>query len=199
MLVVGLIGGIGSGKSTARDYLAKLGASVISADAINNELLQKDSPYFSQIVKHFGNQVVTDTDTLDKKLIRNIIFNDKEKKTWLEQLLHPAIASTIISEVHSCDTPYCLIEMLLLPDTSLIPVDRILAIDSATNIRIERTCSRDKCSVADVKKIINSQISQKEILDKAHDIIKNDDDLTSLHNQLIELHKKYISMGDNKL
>jgi len=193
MLKIGLTGGIGSGKSAAAGFFAELGVQVIDADQISRELVVPDTFAYNKIVDHFGNNVLQSNEHLDRRYLRQIIFEDTAQKAWLEALLHPLILEKILSEIAKITASYCIIIMPLLFETHQEEyVDRILVVDCEEEQQIAHIVQRDRCQEAEVKAIIASQISRKERLAKADDIITNDKDLSYLKQQVGKFHRKYL-------
>ena len=110
-LVVGLTGGIASGKSTALKFFSDLGWATLSVDSIANNILQTDQIIISQLVEHFGDSIIKSCGNIDKEALGGIIFEENAERNWLEALLHPLIRSKWISFVHSCPDNKCIIEL----------------------------------------------------------------------------------------
>lgn len=192
MLRVGLTGGIGSGKSTVCNIFSELGVPVIDADAISHKLVKKGKPALKYIKDVFGDKVFNGNGELDRNKMREIIFNDTKSRKQLENILHPLIYNEIERRLSDLINPYCVICIPLLLETgSENKVDRILVIDIPEEMQVNRTVLRDNSNVIDIKKIIDSQVSRKERLKAADDVIVNDGDLTDLKNKIHELNNKY--------
>lgn len=196
MVVVGLTGGIGSGKSTVSALFAALGVPVIDADVISKELLNTDHQLEEKILAYFGNEIVDENQQLDRKKLRELVFADTQKREWLESLLHPAIIDAIKQTIKQLDTPYCIVVIPLLtevPETQLL-VNRILVVDVPEEIQINRTMQRDKLTEAEIKHILAAQTTRAIRLNIADDVITNDGDETSLREQVVQLDKIYRSL-----
>lgn len=193
MLVVGLVGGIGSGKSTASRFFAELGVPIINADHIARELLQTGSLPLQAIKQRFGEDITDASGQLQRNKLRQLIFQNADDLLWLEALLHPLIIAGIKEAIQRQHTPYVIVEIPLLNKlTNQDFLDRILLIDCPEEIRIKRVVQRDHVSSEDVKKIMATQLPQEELLKLADDIIENDQDITQLKEKIKVQHEKYL-------
>lgn len=193
MYCVGLTGTIASGKSTVAAYFAKLGIEVISADHIARQLTAYDQPAFAQMVNYFGTSILTPNHELDRRQLRDIIFNDKNKREWLEQLLHPLIREQIAEKTQACRSAYCVVEIPLLIDRTPYPyLNRVILVLSTRKHQIERLMKRDNSSEEQAAAILASQASETTYRALADDVIINDNSLELLHDQVIQLHKQYL-------
>lgn len=196
MLRVALTGGIGSGKSTVAALFKKLGVSIIDADEIASRITEPNTYSFETIVEHFGKGILKGDGTLDRKALRTIIFNDIKERKWLENLLHPVIREAMKERIIKADSPYCLLVIPLLAESTKIDfIDRICVIDVPESLQIKRTTQRDHASEADVEGIIASQCSNEKRLSIADDILHNAGDLENLRDQVFTLHKHYLSLS----
>lgn len=195
MLKIGLTGGIGCGKSTVAKYFAKLGVCVLDADAIVHELLMPKTIFAKKIINHFGKEILTSQNEIDRKKLREIIFANKQEKIWLEKLLHPKVFRELKLRAKKSKSPYCiLIIPLLLEVKAKKEVDRVLVVECAQKIRIKRVTMRDKVSAASVKAIIKTQVNRQTRLQNADDVIYNDGSLKDLQSQIKKLHQKYLQI-----
>jgi len=191
VLVVGLTGGIGSGKSAAADLFAKLGVPIIDTDLLARDVVQPGSDLITAIQQHFGPRVIQADGQLDRQALRVAIFNDRADRQWLEQLLHPLIRQMAKQEIAALDAPYCILVIPLLVENMPHPlVDRILVIDCPEAIQIARIQPRDHVSAAQVFVIIESQATREERLAVADDVILNDRDLKALEDEVHQYHQK---------
>lgn len=192
MLKIGLTGGIGSGKSVAAKHFAKLGAPVIDADTIVHDLIANKKTVLNKIIRHFGKDFQLSDGTLDRKKLREYIFHNPEERHWLEALLHPLVIKNMQQQLRNIKAPYCILVIPLLLETKAITlVDRVLVIDCPASIQIQRTGKRDRVSPQQIKAIIQTQISRQKRLAQADDILKNTGSLTTLKQQIKNLHLKY--------
>jgi len=194
-LKIGLTGGIGSGKSAACEIFSELGVPVIDADDIAHNLVKPEMPAFDEITKMFGNDIISSDGTLDRKLIRDKIFTNETDRKKLETILHPAVYKEIDVQVEIINSRYCIISIPLLLETNTsTTVDRILVIDVPRELQLERASNRDKTNKSDINAIIDSQISRKDRLSFADDIVDNKGDIDDLRKRICELHKFYSSI-----
>jgi dephospho-CoA kinase len=199
MLVIGLTGGIGSGKSTVAKLFAHWGVPIIDCDAIALELVKVGSPALGEIVHHFGEKVLNSDQSLNRAAVRKIVFKDSIKRKWLEQLLHPLIFHEVHKALAEVKAPYCIVMIPLLIEANVDDaIQRVLVVDAPEDLQIERTIMRDNCSENQVKKIMKIQVSRQKRLEMADDIIINDSNLMSLKRQVAHLHQLYLrlSKGD---
>ena len=194
-LKIGLTGGIGSGKSAACEIFSELGVPVIDADNIAHSLVKPGMPAFKEIIKMFGNEVISSDGTLDRKIIRNSIFANQIDRKILEDLLHPHVYREIAVQVETINSKYCIISIPLLLETDASKtVDRILVIDVPRELQLKRALNRDKTNKSDIDAIIDSQISRKDRLSAADDIVDNKGDIDNLRKRIRDLHEFYLSI-----
>jgi dephospho-CoA kinase len=194
-LVVGLTGGIGSGKSTVAGLFQKLGITIIDTDQLARDAVQPHTAAFDIIVKKFGAVVVSESGGINRKALRDIVFTDRLARAWLEQLLHPLIREEMARQATTATSPYCIAVIPLLFETTPNPIiSRILVVDIKEGLQIQRASHRDKESAAKVEAILHAQVSRETRLAGAHDIIYNDKSLADLIPQVEKLHKLYLSL-----
>jgi len=193
-MIIGLTGGIGSGKTAVSDTFEKLGITVVDADLASRVVVEKGKPCLEEIAKHFGDNILNESGELNRAKLREIIFNSDSEKSWLESLLHPAIAEQIKHELNASKSPYTiLVSPLLLETNQRDFCDKILVVDVPVEIQMERTTKRDGVSADQVKSIIKSQINRDERLKLADEIIINEGSIEDLEMIVRELHEKLIS------
>ena len=199
MLVVGLTGGIGSGKSTVAELFAALGVRVIDTDVIARQLVEPGQPALKEIAQFFGPQVIAESGQLDRRAMRDIIFSDPNLRLELEAILHPRIRTAVREQVESINAPYCLVVIPLLLETGQQKmVDRILVVDASPELQIQRTTLRDETSESAVKAILAEQVERDERLAAADDVIHNEGELATLEQQVQVLHEHYLSLAKNR-
>jgi dephospho-CoA kinase len=199
MLTIGLTGGIGCGKTTVAQYFQTLGITVIDADTIARELVAPNTPAYTAIFHHFGNDILLDSGELDRKKLRTIIFADAEQRKWLEQLLHPLILQEIYQRKKAVTAPYCVLMIPLLLEKNVYhDIDRILVIDADQDLQIARVQQRDQLSLEQINAILATQLAQQERLKLADDVIVNNDKLSRLHKQIEQLHQRYLHLAQLK-
>lgn len=193
-MIIGLTGGIGSGKTAVSDSFESLGIDVVDADLASRVVVQKGKPCLLKIAQHFGEDILTKEAELDRAKLREIIFKSEEEKNWLESLLHPAIANQIQDELNASKSPYTiLVSPLLLETNQKDFCSKVLAVDVPVETQIERTLKRDGVSKEQVQAIINSQISRNDRLNLADEVIVNDGTLEDLEIAVKILHEKFLS------
>lgn len=194
MYCVGLTGNIASGKSTVASQFANLGIDVISADLIAKELTAIGQPAFKQIIKRFGPTVLTPTGELNRRHLRELIFNSGEDRLWLEKLLHPLIREQIQHEINHCHSPYCLIEIPLLTDKSYYPyLNRVLLVLAKHEQQIARLNLRDGSSREQSLAILKTQANENTLRMLADDVLINDGSLEALQAQIIQRNEQYLN------
>ena len=197
MFVVGLTGGIGSGKTVASDRFEELGIKVVDADISSRVVVEIGKPALSSIEGEFGSDVISDDGSLNRAKLREIIFKDDEAKSWLESLLHPLIGQHILDEIASATSRYViLVSPLLFETTQFQMCNRTLLIDVPKDIQILRTAKRDKVPESQVEKIIASQMDRDQKIGKADDVIVNDGEISDLISKIDKIHQRYIELAD---
>ncbi len=195
-LIIGLTGGIGSGKTTVTNAFAKLGVDIIDADIIAREVVALESPALKSIAQHFGKNFLLADGQLNRKLLRQKVFSDEASKQWLNSLLHPLIRTAIINQTKEATSPYCILVAPLLIENQLLKlVNRVLVIDVLEQTQIARTMRRDGNSAEQVKSVMASQISRNNRLAAADDIINNDTaTFAEIESLVAKLDKKYLTL-----
>ena len=196
MYVVGLTGGIGSGKSTVAKLFTALGIDVIDADQLSRDVVNPGSEALLKISQHFGSEILTEDGLLNRKALREIVFAKESERLWLEALLHPLIAEQIRIGILDAGSSYCILESpLLLETTQQELVNRILVVDVSESTQLERSLSRDGSSEETIRAIIESQMPRKHRLKYADDVLANEDSAESLQTQVELLHHKYLQLA----
>lgn len=194
-MIVGLTGGIGSGKSAAANFFVELGVDLIDADDLAKNVLNKNSKGYELFINEFGEQYLDNDKNIDRNLLRKTIFNDPNRKNKLENIIHPQVRSGIEEFIRTSKSDYCIVVVPLIYETrSSSYYDRILVIDCDEEIQINRSAIRDNTENKEIKKIISKQASREERLSIADDVILNNRTLDSLKEEVIKLHKKYIKI-----
>ena len=160
-MIIGLTGGIGSGKTAVSDLFQDLGITIVDADLASRVVVEKGREELNKISDHFGQDILTKEGELDRAKLREIIFNSEEEKLWLESLLHPAIAAQIKMELDSSKSLYTvLVSPLLLETEQKNFCTKVLVVDVPVEMQIQRTSERDNVSEEQIKSIIASQIDR---------------------------------------
>ncbi|OOY35948.1 dephospho-CoA kinase [Solemya velum gill symbiont] len=196
MLRVALTGGIASGKSVVTDLFEKLGAEVIDTDLISRELVEPGNPLLKQICELFGEDILDESQALDRAKLRQRIFNNNEERIALEELLHPAIRQRVYERIAESDADYVIVAIPLLTETRYpYELDRILVVDAPRQQQLERLVERDKLSGKAARKMVEAQSDREVRLAVADDIITNDDSIYALKQKVEELHKNYTRLS----
>lgn len=194
-MIIGLTGGIGSGKSAAGNEFSKLGITVIDADLVAKEAASKNSTAYKNIVDHFGNDILDDFENIDRKKLRDIIFSKPSQKEILESFLHPVIKENITNKILSSKSDYTIIMVPLIFETnSMNQYQRILVVDCDEELQISRAIKRDNSNKEDIQKILNSQASREERLSIADEVILNNSSIEFLKQEVLKVHKIYMDL-----
>lgn len=196
-MIIGLTGGIGSGKSAVSlRFAVKHGIHVVDADLKARVVVEPGRPALQAIVDRFGDPVLQSSGELDRAALREKIFSDPDERFWLESLLHPLIREEIVTDLASATSPYALLVSPLLVESGQHRMtDRVLVVDVSEETQLLRTALRDNVPQDQVKAIMQAQASREARLKHAHDIVSNDQDLAELHKQVDALHERYLSMA----
>lgn len=195
-LVIGLTGGIGSGKTTISDHFQSLGAKVIDADVIARQVVAIGSPALNAIAEYFGDDYLLEDGQLNRAVLRSHIFSNEVDKKWLSDLLHPLIRAEIVKQTSAAESPYCvLVAPLLIENHLLMLVNRVLVVDISEETQLARTLQRDTSSEQEIKAIIASQTTRSTRRKHADDIINNDNlALSEVKVIVSELNTKYLAL-----
>jgi dephospho-CoA kinase len=196
-LVVGLTGGIGSGKSAAADEFARLGASVVDTDAIAHELTEKGGAAMPAIARLFGANAVSADGSMNRKNVRERVFADPSSKRALEGLLHPMIREESARRIAAAAGPYVVHVVPLLVESPDYRkrVDRVLVVDCPEHTQIERVRARSGLAESEVRAIMRNQATRAERVAAADDVIDNGGSRESLRKQVAALHQKYLQFA----
>ena len=198
--VVGLTGGIGSGKTTVANIFHELGVQSVDADLVAREVVMPGEPALDAIVQHFGQAILHPDGQLDRAALRARIFANEAEKQWLNQLLHPQIRQRLLQQLQTCTTSYALlIAPLLLENKLQIYTDRVLVVDIPEDLQLSRTVQRDQVTAEQVRNILSSQLARAERLAQADDILLNTIPVSELKPQIQQLHLSYQQFAKEKL
>ena len=196
MLVIGLTGGIGSGKSEVSRRFEALGVPVVDTDLVSRELVSAGSPALAEIAAGLGSEFVTPGGELHRRRLREAIFRDEALKTRLEDILHPRIRDRVAAIVAGLTAPYAIVVIpLLLEGRYPIPVDRILLVDAPEELQVARIRARDDVDADAARRVVARQASREARRAVADDLILNDADSHSLDARVRELHGTYLALA----
>ncbi len=199
MLVIGLTGGIGSGKSTVTDLFTQKGAPIIDADDIAHDIVQRGQPALDRIIDELGTQFLTTDGQLDRGELRSHIYNHPADKKRLESILHPLIFHEMQRQLSTVNFPYGILSVPLLFETNFqLHVQRIVVVDCPEQVQIKRVKLRDNLPIEDIKKIMSNQCSRAYRISHADDVINNDCSQDKLAAQVQSLHDKYLNISASK-
>jgi dephospho-CoA kinase len=195
-MIVGLTGGIGSGKSAAGKYFIELGIDVIDADHVSRNILDENTKAKDLFIKNFGESFLDQNNNIDRDLLRTEIFINKDKKDKLESIIHPIVRDEITEFINQSESVYKIIMVPLIYETNSKDFyDKIIVIDSDESNQIERARQRDNKSKEDIINIINNQASREQRNSMADMIILNNSTLDDLKNQVIKIHQKLLGIN----
>ncbi|MAK90926.1 MAG: dephospho-CoA kinase [Oleibacter sp.] len=191
--VLGLTGGIGSGKTAASDYFAGKGIRVVDADVVAREVVEPNEPAWRAIREHFGEQALLADQTLNRAWLREKVFNEPQERLWLEGHTHPRIRERIIQQLNDATSRYAvLVSPLLFESSQHALTQRTLLIDVTVELQLKRACSRDNNNEEQIRRIIQAQMPAEKKRRLADDIADNSGDLQHLYAQLDTLHHSYL-------
>lgn len=196
--VVGVTGGIGSGKTTVANLFAELGAAVVDTDAIAHELTGPRGAAMPAIIDGFGGNILQADGSLDRGAMRQLCFSDSAARKRLESILHPRIRSESVARCrHASHAPYVLLVVPLLIESGAYRdhIDRILVVDCAESVQVARVMARSRLAAGEIQSIMATQASREERRAAADDVLTNDDGLDALQPQVFRLHHRYVELA----
>lgn len=198
-LIVGLTGGIGSGKTVATDWFAEQGIDIVDADVIAHTIVAKATPTLAAIHDAFGDWVINEVGELNRPALREHVFTNPEALIQLESITHPAIRKEIENQLSKSTSDYIILSAPLLLESGQEELpnlcQRILVIDTPEEIQLARASQRDGQTIEKIKKVMANQLSRAKRNAQADDIVINNGSVENLHNLLIPLHQKYLLMS----
>lgn len=196
MAVVGLTGGIGSGKSTVARLFGALGVHWVDADDVAREVVEPGTPALAKIAEHFGQDILLPDGGLDRAALRRIVFDAPEERAWLEGLLHPVIREELMRQLHpdSYALPYVLLVSPLLLETDQHElVEKIVVVDVPVDVQVQRTMARDTNDREQVERIIAAQMPREQRLQKADNVVDNNLPMADVEQQVEALHQTFLA------
>jgi dephospho-CoA kinase len=195
-MIVGLTGGIGSGKSVAGDFFIELGIDVIDADHVSKNILDDNESAKKLFLEHFGEKFIDKNNNVDRDLLRDEIFKNEDKKEALESIIHPLVREEIFNFIENSNSVYKIIMVPLIYETNSQDLyDKIVVIDSKEENQIIRASKRDNKTENDIINIMKNQASREERMSIADEVINNDSSLDDLKKQVIKAHQKLLGIN----
>lgn len=196
MLIIGLTGGIGSGKTAVSNAFAQRGVPIIDTDVLARDVVQPGQPALQDIVAAFGVDCLDGNGSLDRSYLRSKVFTNPELRHRLESILHPRIRQCMQARIAALTVPYCIVVVPLLTETGMTHwFDRILVVDVPEAVQIQRVMARDNVDETHARHILSAQASREKRLAFADDIIENTGDLNVLNHKVEALHNIYLSLA----
>jgi len=193
---VGLTGGIASGKSTAAKFFGALGVPIIDTDQLARDVVEPGQPPLERLVERFGQGILTEDGHLDRPALRNIVFSDPKARADLEALTHPAIGAAVEARSNEVGGVYQILVLPLLVEKNLgSQLNRVLVVDCDEELQIRRLQSRDGSTLEQARAILNAQASRSSRIKAAHDVIKNEGDMSAVREQVEQLHARYLELA----
>lgn len=195
MFVIGLTGGIGSGKTTVSNEFEALGVDVIDADIAARAVVEKGSPTLNQIKDAFGENIITPKGELNRPVLRQLVFSTPSARQQLNNITHPAIQNLMNNQLKQVTSDYAILVIPLLQDTQTWggTINRVLVVDVDEHTQIQRVMARDNQTQKQAENALASQISRDARLALADDVILNNQGISHIQARVAELHKKYIA------
>lgn len=194
-LIIGLTGGIGSGKTAVSDRFKALGIHIVDADIAARTIVEPNKPAWRDIKEYFGPEALLEDLTLNRAWLRQQVFADNAKRKKLEALTHPRIRDEIIRDLENSNSAYTLLASPLLIESGQVAlVNKVIVVDVPETLQIERTCSRDNSDVEQVKRIIAAQLPRQQRLSHADWVVDNTQPLESLDEQVETLHQELLKL-----
>jgi dephospho-CoA kinase len=192
--LVGLTGGIASGKTTVANLFAALGVPIVDTDVLAREVVAPGTALLGEIAAHFGQDILAADGSLDRRALRDRIFKDPADRTWLEERTHPAIRALTSERTQSAVGPYCIVAIPLLVETGARHrFQRVLVVDCEPELQVARLMARDGITRAAAERMLAAQAPRAVRLSVADDVIRNDGDVAALRDQVENLHRKYVA------
>lgn len=193
--ILGLTGGIGSGKSAAAQHFIDLGVHLVDADHAARWVVEPGRPALAQIAERFGEQVLQADGSLNRAVLRQLVFQDETQRRWLESLLHPLIFQEINQYLARAESLYAiLVSPLLIESGQHKLTQRVLVVDAPEHLQLERSMSRDGASEEQIRAILKAQSAREERLRHADDVLVNDRDRVWLQQEVERLHHFYLTL-----
>jgi len=194
--VVGITGGIGSGKSAVTSRLEQHGITVVDADVVAREVVEPGRPVLAAIAEHFGERILQPNGALDRAALRKIVFETPAEREWLESVTHPAIREAIAAQLTAATSPYVVLSSpLLLEAGQSAFAQHVVVVDVPEEVQLSRTCARDNNDEALVRNIMAAQLPRAERCARADEVIDNNASLEALQQRVDALHDRLLVLA----
>jgi dephospho-CoA kinase len=192
--VVGITGGIGSGKTAVTDHFARLGITIVDADLAARVIMEPGRAALTAVAEHFGESILLPDGNLDRAALRSVVFADPQQRHWLERLTHPLIAEEIVAQLQAASSVYVMFASPLLLETAQRDLcDYILLVDVSESVQLSRTMARDDNDEAQVRRIMAAQMDRQERRRRADEILDNSGTLQELQDKVEVLHQQLLN------
>ena len=196
--VVGLTGGIGSGKSAATAYFEKLGIDIVDADEVARDVVALGSEGLKEIENRFGNGILLEDGNLNRAALREKVFSDINEKNWLNNLLHPLIRLRMQHLISESTSPYCILSVPLLVESKLTEMcNYVVVVDCPETMQLERALKRDGSTEETIRNIMASQATRNERIEAADTVLDNSTTLSALSAQIADLHNTLLALSSD--
>ena len=196
--VVGLTGGIGSGKSAATAYFEKLGIDIVDADEVARDVVAPGSEGLKEIENRFGNSILLEDGNLNRAALREKVFSDINEKNWLNNLLHPLIRLRMQHLIGESTSPYCILSVPLLVENKLTEMcNYVVVVDCPETMQLERALKRDGSTEETIRNIMASQATRNERIEAADTVLDNSTTLSALSAQIADLHNTLLALSSD--
>ncbi len=194
-MLIGLTGGIGSGKTAAANHFESLGIDIVDADLASRAVVEPGQPALESIAEHFGESIITADGGLDRAQLRKLVFTEESERKWLQRLLHPLISEYLAEQIRASTSNYCLlVNPLLLESGQSQWCEKIIVVDTSVETQIQRTMSRDDNNREQVQSIVKAQMSREDRLSAADFVLLNDQGIDELKKNVENFHQELIDL-----
>lgn len=194
-LIIGITGGIGSGKSAVTQRFEQRGITVVDADLAARVIVEPGKPALQAIAEHFGDDILLDNGALDRAALRSRVFSDEDHRSWLEQLTHPLIGQEILDQLDASRSPYTILSSPLLLETSQKGLANcVVVVDVPEEVQLQRAMQRDDNDEAQIRRIMAVQMARADKVERADIVIDNSGSLDDLDRRVEELHGKFLRL-----
>jgi len=194
-MLIGLTGGIGSGKTAAAKHFEFLGIDIVDADLASRAVVEPGQPALEAIAEHFSAAIIDAKGRLDRAKLRKLVFAEESERKWLQRLLHPLISNYLAEQISRSNSTYCLlVNPLLLESGQSQWCKKIVVVDTAIETQIQRTMSRDENNREQVQNIVNAQMSRDDRLSAADFILLNDQGMDELKSNVEKIHQNLVNL-----